>query len=60
MKKNITPLVLPASLMRAAIRGAKADETSLDLFIAVSVAEKVGTLNTMDFLRRPRRKAIKS
>ncbi len=44
---------LPASVKAAATRLAKADGVSLNQFIAVAVAEKVGVLETADeFLKR--------
>jgi hypothetical protein len=53
MSKVAYPLKLPASVKAAAARLAKADGVSLNQFIAVAVAEKVGVLETADeFLRR--------
>jgi hypothetical protein len=46
-------LKLPTSVKIAAARLAKADGVSLNQFIAVAVAEKVGVLETAEaFLRR--------
>jgi hypothetical protein len=51
-------LKLPASVKAAATRLAKADGVSLNQFIAVAVAEKVGVLETaQEFLRRRAGKA---
>lgn len=44
MSKTAYPLKLPASVKAAAARLAKADGVSLNQFIAVAVAEKVGVL----------------
>jgi hypothetical protein len=53
MSKAAYPLKLPASVKAAAARLAKADGVSLNQFIAVAVAEKVGVLETAEeFLRR--------
>jgi len=53
MSKVAYPLKLPASVKAAATRLAKADGVSLNQFIAVAVAEKVGVLETAEeFLRR--------
>jgi hypothetical protein len=53
MSKSAYPLKLPTSVKMAAARLAKADGVSLNQFIAVAVAEKVGVLETADeFLRR--------
>ena len=46
MSKSAYPLKLPASVKAAAARLAKADGVSLNQFIAVAVAEKVGVLET--------------
>ena len=52
MSKSAYPLKLPASVKAAAARLAKTDGVSLNQFIAVAVAEKVGVLETADaFLR---------
>ncbi len=53
MSKAAYPLKLPASVKAAAARLAKADGVSLNQFIAVAVAEKVGVLETaQEFLDR--------
>ena len=53
MSKAAYPLKLPASVKAAAARLAKADGVSLNQFIAVAVAEKVGVLETAaEFLER--------
>ncbi len=58
MSKAAYPLKLPASVKAAATRLAKADGVSLNQFIAVAVAEKVGVLETAEeFLRRRAGKA---
>lgn len=58
MSKAAYPLKLPASVKAAAARLAKADGVSLNQFIAVAVAEKVGVLETADeFLRQRAGKA---
>jgi len=58
MSKAAYPLKLPASVKAAATRLAKADGVSLNQFIAVAVAEKVGVLETaQDFLQRRAGKA---
>lgn len=58
MSKNAYPLKMPNSVKAAAARLAKADGVSLNQFIAVAVAEKVGALGTADeFLRRRAAKA---
>jgi predicted HicB family RNase H-like nuclease len=44
MSKSAYPLKLPVSVKAAAARLAKADGVSLNQFIAVAVAEKVGVL----------------
>ncbi len=52
MTRSSYPLKLPQSLKEEAQRLAKSDGVSLNQFIATAVAEKVGTLNTVDeFLR---------
>lgn len=48
MSKSSYPLKLPQSVKAAAERLAKADGVSLNQFIASAVAEKIGTLNTVD------------
>ena len=51
--KSSYPLKLPRSVKSAAERLARADGVSLNQFIAAAVAEKVGTLDTVDrFLER--------
>lgn len=58
MRKAAYPLKLPASVKAAAARLAKADGVSLNQFIAVAVAEKVGVLETaQEFLDRRADKA---
>jgi hypothetical protein len=53
MSKSTYPLKLPTSVKSAAARLAKADGVSLNQFIAVAVAEKVGVIETADvFLKR--------
>lgn len=53
MSKVAYPLKLPASVKAAARRLAKADGVSLNQFIAVAVAEKVGVMETAnEFLKR--------
>jgi hypothetical protein len=52
MSKASYPLKMPISVKTAAARLAKADGVSLNQFIAVAVAEKVGAIETADaFLR---------
>jgi hypothetical protein len=46
MSKGTYPLKLPLSIKRAAQRLAKEDGVSLNQWIAVAVAEKVGTVET--------------
>ncbi len=48
MSKSSYPLKLPHSVKAAAERLAKEDGVSLNQFIATAVAEKIGTLNTVD------------
>lgn len=58
MSKSAYPLKMPRSVKDAAARLAKADGVSLNQFIAVAVAEKVGAMETADeFLRRRAGKA---
>jgi hypothetical protein len=58
MSKSAYPLKLPASVKTAAARLAKADGVSLNQFIAVAVAEKVGVMETaQEFLQRRAGKA---
>jgi hypothetical protein len=53
MSKSAYPLKLPASVKAAAARLAKTDGVSLNQFIAVAVAEKVGVMETAEeFLKR--------
>lgn len=53
MSKSAYPLKMPNSVKAAAARLAKADGVSLNQFIAVAVAEKVGAMETAaEFLRR--------
>jgi hypothetical protein len=46
MSKSIYPLKLPLSIKKAAQRLAKEDGVSLNQWIAVAVAEKVGVVET--------------
>ena len=48
MSKSAYPLKLPTSVKNAAAQLAKADGVSLNQFIAVAVAEKIGTLRATD------------
>ena len=58
MSKSAYPLKLPASVKAAAARLAKTDGVSLNQFIAVAVAEKVGVMETAQaFLSRRAGKA---
>lgn len=53
MSKATYPLKLPASIKRAAQRLAKEDGVSLNQWIAVAVAEKVGVVETAaEFFKR--------
>ena len=53
MSKATYPLKLPMSIKRAAQRLAKEDGVSLNQWIAVAVAEKVGVAETAaDFFKR--------
>jgi hypothetical protein len=53
MSKSTYPLKLPLSTMKAAQRLAKEDGVSLNQWIAVAVAEKIGVVETAaDFFRR--------
>lgn len=54
MSKSTYPLKLPLSIKKAAQRLAKEDGVSLNQWIAVAVAEKIGTVETaaMFFQRR--------
>jgi len=52
MSKGTYPLKLPQSIKRAAERLAKEDGVSLNQWISVAVAQKVGTMETAaEFLR---------
>ena len=58
MSKASYLLKMPRSVKAAAARLAKEDGVSLNQFIAVAVAEKVGTIETAEeFLRRRAAKA---
>ena len=58
MSKGAYPLKLPVSVKAAAARLAKTEGVSLNQFIAVAVAEKVGVLETADeFLKQRAGKA---
>jgi hypothetical protein len=58
MSRTAYPLKLPASVKAAATRLAKADGVSLNQFIAVAVAQKVGVVETAEeFLHRRADKA---
>ena len=53
MRRSTDPVKLPASVKTAAARLAKTDGVSLNQFIAVAVAEKVGVMETAEaFLKR--------
>jgi hypothetical protein len=53
MSKSAYPLKLPTSVKDGAARLARADGVSINQFIAVAVAEKIGVIETADeFLRR--------
>lgn len=53
MSKATYPLKLPLSIKRAAERLAKEDGVSLNQWIAVAVAEKIGVIETAaDFFKR--------
>lgn len=53
MSRATYPLKLPASVKAAAARLAKVDGVSLNQFIAVAVAEKVGVIETaQEFLQQ--------
>lgn len=53
MTKAAYPLKLPASVKQAAQRLAREDGVSLNQWIAVAVAEKIGAVESAaDFLRR--------
>jgi hypothetical protein len=58
MSKASYPLKLPASLKEAAARLAKEDGVSLNQWIAVAIAQKIGAVETAaDFLERRAGKA---
>jgi hypothetical protein len=54
MNRSTYPLKLPASIKRAAQRLAKEDGVSLNQWIAVAVAQKIGVVETAEefFARR--------
>ncbi len=58
MSKSTHPLKLPLSIQKAAQRLAKEDGVSLNQWIAVAVAEKVGVVETAaDFFKKRAGKA---
>lgn len=58
MSKSAYPLKMPKSVKSAAARLAKADGVSLNQFIAVAVAEKVGAMESAaSFLKQRAGKA---
>ncbi len=58
MSKASYPLKLPASVKAAAARLAKEDGVSLNQWISVAIAQKIGVVETAsDFLRRRAGKA---
>ena len=58
MNRSAYPLKLPVSIKRAAERLAKEDGVSLNQWIAVAVAQKVGVVETAgEFFARRREKA---
>lgn len=58
MNKASYPLKLPASVKAAAARLAKEDGVSLNQWISVAIAQKIGVVETAsDFLRRRAGKA---
>lgn len=58
MSKSAYPLKMPHSVKAAAARLARADGVSLNQFISVAVAEKVGAMETArEFLRQRSGKA---
>ena len=58
MSKAADPLKLPASVKEAAARLAKEDGVSLNQWIAVAIAQKIGVVETAsDFLKRRAGKA---
>lgn len=52
MSKASYPLKLPASVKAAAARLAKEDGVSLNQWIAVAIAQKIGAVTASDFLKR--------
>lgn len=61
MSKASYPLKLPASVKEAAARLAKEDGVSLNQWIAVAIAQKIGVVETAsDFLKRRAGKAVPS
>ena len=57
MSKATYPLKLPLSIKKAAQRLAKEDGVSLNQWIAVAVAEKVGVVETAEFFKKRAGKA---
>lgn len=58
MSKASYPLKLPASIKEAAARLAREDGVSLNQWIAVAIAQKIGVIETAsDFLKRRAGKA---
>ena len=58
MSKAAYPLKLPASVKEAAARLAKEDGVSLNQWISVAIAQKIGAVETAaDFLKRRAGKA---
>lgn len=58
MSKAAYPLKLPASIKEAAARLAKEDGVSLNQWISVAIAQKIGAVETAaDFLKRRAGKA---
>ena len=58
MSKSSYPLKLPVSVKEAAARLAKEDGVSLNQWIAVAIAQKIGVVETAsDFLKRRAGKA---
>lgn len=61
MSKASYPLKLPASVKEAAARLAREDGVSLNQWIAVAIAQKIGVVETAsDFLKRRAGKASPS
>ena len=55
MNRTSYPLKLPASVKEAAARLAKEDGVSLNQWISVAIAQKIGVVETAsDFLKRCR------